>query len=289
MARVNAVGSKTPQRRLVRCLIIALIIVLCLMMLSPFIWMSGASLKREADVMKQGIGWFPSYWYPENYMRVLGITGSTNYHFLLGYGNSIKVAVISAAVAASSSCLAGYAFAKLKFRGSDALFILYLSQMMIPSQLTLIPRFVIFSSIGLVNTHWSLILPKIVAVNATFMMRQAFLGTSEDMREAAKIDGAGEFRIFFQIMAPIIKPTIAAVFTTQFVASWNSYLDPLIFVNKGELYTLPLVLNNFVSMEATQYGLLMAACCLATVPVFIVFLGGQKFFMKGLTVGAVKG
>ena len=107
--------------------------------------------------------------------------------------------------------------------------------------------------------------------------------------EAAKIDGAGEFRIFYQIMVPIIVPTIAAVCTTQFVSSWNSYLDPLIFINKPTLYTLPLVLDNFVSMEATQYGLMMAACCLATVPVFIVFLCGQKFFIKGLTVGAVKG
>lgn len=167
--------------------------------------------------------------------------------------------------------------------------LLYLSQMMIPSQLTLIPRFVIFSAVGLVNTHWALILPKVVAVSATFMMRQAFLGTSEELREAAKIDGASEFRIFYQIMVPIIIPTIAAVCTTQFVSSWNSYLDPLIFINKSALYTLPLVLDNFVSMEATQYGLMMAACCLATVPVFIVFLCGQKFFIKGLTVGAVKG
>ena len=99
------------------------------------------------------------------------------------------------------------------------------------------------------------------------MMRQAFLGTSEELREAAKIDGASEFRIFYQIMVPIIIPTIAAVCTTQFVSSWNSYLDPLIFINKSALYTLPLVLDNFVSMEATQYGLMMAACCLATVPV----------------------
>ena len=109
------------------------------------------------------------------------------------------------------------------------------------------------------------------------------------MREAAKIDGASELRIFYQIMVPIIIPTIAAVCTTQFVSSWNSYMDPLIFINKSALYTLPLVLDNFVSMEATQYGLMMAACCLATVPVFIVFLCGQKFFIKGLTVGAVKG
>lgn len=289
MAKVRAVGSNTPQKRRFRLLMVLLIGVLCLIMLSPFIWMVGASLKREADVMKQGIGWFPGYWYPENYLRVLGFSGGKNYHFMRGYWNSIKVSTLSAGVAAASSCLAGYAFAKLKFKGSHALFILYLSQMMIPSQLTLIPRFVIFSEIALVNTHWALILPKIIAVNATFMMRQAFLGTSEELREAAKIDGAGEFRIFLRIMVPIIKPTLAAVFTTQFISAWNSYLDPLIFINREKLYTLPLLLDNFVTMESTQYGLMMAACCLATIPVFAVFLFGQRFFMKGLTVGAVKG
>lgn len=289
MAKTQIVGSNTTGKRVYRFVIAVLIIGLCFLMLSPFIWMIGASFKKEADVMKQGISWFPAYWYPENYLRVLGFAGNADYHFMQGYGNSIKVSLISAAVTGVSSCLAGYAFAKLKFRGSNALFILYLSQMMIPSQLTLIPRFVIFSSIGLVNTHLALILPKIVAVSATFMMRQAFLGTSEELREAAKIDGAGEFRIFAQIMMPIIKPTVAAVCTTQFVSAWNSYLDPLIFINKPKLYTLPLVLDSFVSIDSTQYGLMMTACCLATVPVFIVFLGGQKYFIKGLTVGAVKG
>lgn len=132
MASIKVVGSNTPKKRFFRILMVILIIGLCLLMLSPFIWMIGASLKKEADVMKQGIGLFPAYWYPENYLRVLGFAGKTNYHFLQGYWNSIKVATISAAVAGISSCLAGYAFAKLKFRGSNILFMLYLSQMMIP-------------------------------------------------------------------------------------------------------------------------------------------------------------
>ena len=289
MAKVKYVGKKSVPKRLFHLAMVLLIIGLCFLMLSPFIWMVGASLKREADVMRQGVSWFPAYWYPKNYLRVMGITGGTDYHILAGYWNSIKVAVASAIVAVVSSCMAGYAFAKLRFRGSNFLFLLYLSQMMIPSQLTLIPRFVIFSEIGLINTHWSLILPKIVAVDAAFMMRQAFIGASDELREAAKVDGAGEFRIFGQIMVPIVQPTIAAVFTTRFISSWNSYLDPLIFVNKPELYTLPLVLDNFVGMEGTQYGLLMAACCMATIPVFAVFLFGQKYFIKGLTVGAIKG
>lgn len=289
MSKVITVGGNTREKRILRIVVTILIVALAFFMLTPFIWMISSSFKREADVMAQPFQLIPSYAYIENYLRVLDLKGSQTYHFLLAYWNSIKVATLATLVSVSSSCLAGYAFAKLRFRGSHILFLLYLSQMMVPSQLTIIPRFVIFSEIGLTNNHLALILPKVVAISAVFMMRQAFLGTPGELREAAKIDGAGELRTFLQIMVPMVKPTIAAVFTVQFVGSWNSYMDPLIFINKPELYTLPLALNNFVGMEGTQYGLTMAACCLATVPVFVVFLCGQKFFMKGLTVGADKG
>ena len=290
MAKVVTVGSSTPAYRVSKTIITIFLIALAIFMLTPFIWMIGASLKKEIHVFSNKMGWFPNYWYPDNYLRVLNLKGSgTNYHFLLAYWNSIKVSVTATAVAVSSACLAGYAFAKLKFRGNHVLFLIYLSQMMIPSQLTIIPRFVIFSEIGLVNNHLSLILPKIVAVSSTFMMRQAFLGTPNELREAAKIDGAGEFRIFFQIMLPLIIPTIAALCTTQFMGSWNAYMDPLIFINDKTLMTLPLALDKFSSDMGTQYGKTMAACCMTTLPVFIVFLCGQKYFMKGLTVGAVKG
>lgn len=290
MAKVVTVGSNTPAYRVTKILFTILLIALAIFMLSPFIWMIGASLKKEKDVFSDTVGWFPKYWYPDSYLRVLNLKGSkANYHFLLAYWNSIKVSVTATAVAVSSACLAGYAFAKLKFKGSNVLFLLYLSQMMIPSQLTIIPRFVLFNAVGLTNTHLALILPKIVAVSSTFMMRQAFLGTPNELREAAKLDGAGEFRIFFQIMVPLIVPTIAALCTTQFMGSWNSYMDPLIFISDPELVTLPLALDRFRSDTGVQNNMLMAACCLTTIPVFVVFLCGQKYFMKGLTVGAVKG
>ena len=161
--------------------------------------------------------------------------------------------------------------------------------MMVPSQLTLMPRFVIFSQIGLTNSHLSLIIPKIIAVSSTFMLRQAFIGAPDELREAARIDGAGEYRIWAQVMLPLVKPTVAATATVQFLEAWNSYLDPLVFISNWRKWTLPLALNQFVGTEVTQYNLTMAACCLAVVPVFVVFLCGQKFFLKGLTVGAVKG
>lgn len=158
-------------------------------MIVPFVWMISASFKTEADVMKIPIEWIPKYFYPDNYKRVLsiGTTSSTNYHFGLAYFNSIKVAVISTVVAITSATLAGYAFAKLKFKGSNVLFIIYLAQMMVPSQLTLIPRFIMFMQLGWMNTHLSLIVPKIIAVSSTFMLRQSFLSTPDELREAAEL------------------------------------------------------------------------------------------------------
>lgn len=289
MEERRIVGRGNFRSRGVRILVTLLIIALAVFMMIPFFWMLSASFKTEADVMATPFRLFPGYFYPDNYKRVLGIGSPTNYHFIRSYWNSVKVAVCATAVAAASSTMAGYAFAKLRFKGSNALFILYLTQLMIPSQLTLIPRFVIFNEIGLVGTHWALILPKTVAVSAVFMMRQAFMSVPDELRESARMDGAGEFRIFLRIMTPMVRATVAAIATVQFMASWNSYQDPLIFISNWQKWTLPLALNSFVGAEVTQYNLTMAACSMATVPVFIVFLCGQKYFLRGLTLGAVKG
>lgn len=288
---MNKKKSESVSRKIVRIIMTLIIVGLTVVMVIPFVWMISASFKTQADVMKLPIDWIPDYFYIDNYKHVLsiGTKSSTNYHFPLAYWNSIKVAVTSTIVSVISATMAGYAFAKLKFKGSNVLFIIYLAQMMVPSQLTLIPRFVFFSEVGLTNTHLALILPNIVTIGGTFMLRQSFLSAPDELREAAKIDGAGEYRTFLQVMVPLVKPTIAAQVTVQFLGNWNSYLDPLIFISNWKKWTIPLALNQFVGAEVTQYNLTMAACCMAVIPVFVVFLCGQKFFLKGLTVGAVKG
>lgn len=288
---LRAINRRFTARRAFNGIFALLICLFALLMITPFIWMISASFKQQRDVMSIPIQWIPKYWYPDNYLRVLNIgdTSSTNYHFLLAYWNSIKVSVINTVISVGTAAMAGYAFAKLKFRGSKILFILYLSQMMIPSQLTLIPRFIIFSELNLVKTHLPIILPKLIAVSAVFMMRQAFIGVPNELRESAQIDGAGEYRTWWQIMLPVVLPTLGALATVQFLDSWNAYLDPLVFLSNWRLRTLPLALNQFISEEGTQYNLIMAACCLSVLPVFIVFLSGQKFFIKGLVTGSVKG
>ena len=262
-----------------------------LTMIVPFLWMISASLKRPLDVMKLPIKWIPDYWYPTNYMKVWNIAGSgaRNYHFDLAYFNSLKIAFINLVGAVATSTLAGYAFAKIKFRGATAIFFLYLATMMIPSQVTLIPKFILFNQLGITGSHLTLILPGIFTVTGTFLMRQFFMQVPNELRESGYVDGANEFTIWLRIMVPIAAPGMASLAMVVFLWNWNNYLDPLVFLTNWRLYTIPIALTNFIEESVTEYNLVMAASSSALLPVFIVFLVGQKFFVKGLMAGAVKG
>jgi multiple sugar transport system permease protein len=260
-------------------------------MIVPFLWMISASMKRPLDVMKLPIKWIPDYWYPQNYMKVWNVGGvaARDYHFGLAYFNSLKIAFINLAGSVLTSTLAGYAFAKIKFRGATTIFFLYLATMMIPSQVTLIPKFILFNEIGISGTHLTLILPGLITVTGTFLMRQFFMQVPDELRESGYVDGASEFRIWMQIMVPIAAPGMASLAMVVFLWNWKNYLDPLVFLTNWRLYTIPIALTNFIEESVTEYNLVMAASSSALLPVFVVFLVGQKFFIKGLMVGAVKG
>lgn len=274
-----------------RILFTLLIAVLAFTMIVPFLWMISASMKHELDVTKIPIQWIPDYFYPNNYLEVWNIGGNAkvDYHFGLAYFNSLKIAFFNVTGAVLTSSLAGYAFAKLRFKGRDVVFLLYLSTMMIPSQITIIPKFVIFDRLGMVGTHATLILPGIFTITGTFLMRQYFMQIPNELRESGKIDGASEFCIWWRIMLPMAKSSMAALGMMVFLWTWNNYLDALVFLPNWRLYTIPLALTSFIEESNTQYNLMMAAAASALIPVFIVFIIGQKQFVKGLTAGAVKG
>jgi multiple sugar transport system permease protein len=277
--------------RAVDILITILVGAFAFTMIIPFLWMISASMKKGIDVMKLPIEWIPKYFYPNNYLQVWNIGGLArrNYHFDVAYFNSLKIAFINLTGSVITSAAAGYAFAKIKFRGRNAVFLLYLATMMIPSQVTLIPKFTIFSSLGLVGTHWPLILPGLITITGTFLMRQYFMQIPDELRESAYIDGANEFTIWLRIMIPVAKPAMASLAMIVFLWNWNNYLDALVFLANWRLYTIPVSLNNFIDEATTEYNLIMAASASALIPVFIVFLTGQRFFVKGLVAGAVKG
>ena len=283
--------SHKAKRNTVRILITVLMGVFCIAMLVPFAWMLSASFKRPLDVMELPIRWIPEYFYPDNIINVWNIGGVSriNYQFDTAYLNSIKISTICMLGAVLSSSLAGYAFAKIPFKGANLVFVFYLATMMIPSQVTLVPRFVIFSALNMTGSHWPLILPGLINVTGTFMMRQAYTQIPNEMRESAFIDGASEIRIWWQIIMPMARASMAALAMVVFLFTWKDYLDPLVFLSKRSLYTIPVSLNNFIQESTTEYNLIMAASASALLPVFVVFLCGQKFFVKGLTAGAVKG
>jgi len=279
------------RRNLVRVAMTALLAAIALCMITPFLWMLSASMKTTRDVMSLPIKWIPDYFYPDNYITVWNIGGQAkvNYHFAIAYGNSLKIAFINLVGAVVTSTLAGYAFAKIHFRGRNVIFLLYLATMMIPSQVTLIPRFVMFKWLGMIGGHLPLILPGLITITGTFLMRQCFLGVPNELKEAAVIDGAGEFRIWSRIMVPIAKPSMAALSMLVFLWHWNNYLDALVFLSNWRKYTIPVALTNFIEESLTQYNWVMAASASALIPVFVVFLVGQRFFVKGLVAGAIKG
>ena len=279
------------KKIMVKVIITAVVGIFALTMITPFLWMLSASMKRPLDVMELPIKWIPEYFYPDNYIEVWNIGGeaTTDYHFGLAYFNSIKIAVINLCGSVLTSAMAGYAFAKLKFKGRDVLFLLYLATMMIPSQVTLIPKFSIFNMLGLTGTHWPLILPGLVTITGTFLMRQYFMQVPDELRESGIVDGASEFQIWSRIMLPIAKPSMASLAMIVFLWNWNAYLEPLVFLSDWRLYTIPIALTNFIEESVTEYNLVMAAAASALIPAFIVFIAGQKFLVKGLVAGAVKG
>ena len=272
--------NKKRISKITATVFIWIFVILCIV---PFIWMLSASVKSEAEVFAIPFQLIPDELRLDNYTEVL----SGKYDYLLMYWNSIKVTLMSVVLSLLTTCLAGYGFAKLKFPGRDKIFLIYLATMMIPPQLLMVPKFLMFKEMGIYDTHWALILPAAFSIYGVFMMRQYMMQIPEELSEAARIDGAGDFRICFQIIAPLCKPAIITLIILFFTWSWNDYA--LFYINSKELYTVNLGLVNFMDETGMQYSLIMAASVLTILPIFVVFLVAQKYFVGGLTAGSVKG
>ena len=274
--------NKKRISKITATVFIWIFVILCIV---PFIWMLSASVKSEAEVFAIPFQLIPDELRLDNYTEVL----SGKYDYLLMYWNSIKVTLMSVVLSLLTTCLAGYGFAKLKFPGRDKIFLIYLATMMIPPQLLMVPKFLMFKEMGIYDTHWALILPAAFSIYGVFMMRQYMMQIPEELSEAARIDGAGDFRMCFQIIAPLCKPAVITLIILFFTWSWNDYDNALFYINSKELYTVNLGLVNFMDETGMQYSLIMAASVLTILPIFVVFLVAQKYFVGGLTAGSVKG
>lgn len=280
---MEAILNKVDRRK---ALVTLLMAVVGIVFLLPFAWMVSASFKVEEEVLTFPIQWIPATWNAAaNYQEVW--TG--NLPFFLYYWNSIKVSVLTTITSVTISALAAYGFAKIQFKGREALFLIVLATYMIPPQTLLVTQFLLYRWIGLYDTHTGLILLNSFSVFGTFMLRQFYMGISNEMLESAKIDGAGHFRIFWHIALPLVRPAIATYAILRFIWTWNDYQNPLIFLRSEHLYTIQLGVAAFADAHGSIYSLMMAASVSAIVPLLIVFVIGQKHVIEGIQLGGVKG
>ena len=255
-------------------------------MIFPFYWMLKTSFLTDSQALEMPPKlWFSFPLYFGNYKEVFELAATGR-----AICNSLFIAVVSTAGVLFTSSLAAFAFAKLRFPGEKKLFGLIFATMLIPSQVTLIPLYVVFSKIGWVDTHLPLIVPQIM-VNAygVFLIRQFMVSVPDSYIEAAKLDGAGYLRIYAGIMLPLCKPALVTLGMFTFVGNWNNFVGPLIYLNTEELFTLPLIINSFRSAYAVDWGLLMAGSTVAVLPWLLIYLFAQRSFIEGIAATGLKG
>jgi multiple sugar transport system permease protein len=254
------------------------------LMIGPFIWMVLGSFKPQAEFLRAPT-WLPANPTLGNYERLVERLDFPRYFF-----NSALIATVVTVANLIFSPMLGYALAKLRFRGKGILMALVLSTLMPPAAATLVPVFVLMSKLELVNTYPGLILPFLALPFGVFLTRQFFLGTPDELLEAARIDGAGEFRIFFTIAMPLAAPVLATLGILTFLGSWNGFIYPLIMATSPEMYTLPVALATFATGQfQADHGMLMAGSVILVLPVLIVFILLQRWITEGIATTGLKG
>ena len=262
------------------------LIIMAIPFIFPFIWMFTSSFKGLSEIFAPAL--FPSTWQWRNYIEVFNFQPFGRHFF-----NSLYISSVVTLGTIFFSSLAGYGFARIKFRGNSFFFLLLLSSLIMPAEVTIIPNFRLMQILGWIDTHIPLIIIPILGANgiiSTFIMRQFFLSFPVEIEEAAMIDGLNRFGIFWRIAMPMARSAVAAVAILTFLFSWNSFLEPLIYVDKLELFTLPLSLRNFTdSYGVPLWNLQLAGATLSVVPILLVFILAQRQVVNSLASSGVKG
>jgi len=270
----------SPQK----CGLYLLMIPAMILTLVPFIWMVSVSLMPEG-----GANQFPPQLFPkeiswEHYRRLFSQMNIVRYFI-----NSIIVSVSVTAISLVFNSMAGYAFAKYRFPGKNKLFSLLLSAMVIPAQVTMLPLFLMLNRLGLINSYWGIIIPGLASIYGIFLIRQYIISIPDSLIEAARIDGASDFYIYRKIILPLAKPILVTLALFTFMGAWNDFLWPLIILTRDNMYTLPVALANLMGEHVQDTELMMAGSVITILPVLIVFLAMQKYYIRGIMLGGVKG
>jgi len=282
--RDNVMQSMIQRQRMTRILLYALLVLGAVLALLPMVWMVSASLMPSGEASTYPPHFFPSQLTFSHYTDLF--TRLSIGKYLL---NSAFVSFVVTFASLAINAMAGYAFAKLRFRGRDRLFKVLSTGLVLPVQVAMLPLFLLMKNLHLINTYWGVIIPGMASIFGIFLVRQYALAIPDEMLDAARVDGASEFRIFWSIVVPGIVPILATLSIWTFLATWNDFMWPLIVLSDESHYTLPVALANLAGEHVQDTELMMAGSVLTVIPVLVVFLFLQRYYIQGVMAGSVKG
>lgn len=269
-------------------LLFFLLAIFAIFCLAPFVFLVISSLRPGVEMIRQGISLnidFSALNFNNYRLLLEGKDGI----YLSWYFNSVMITILQTGLSLILTAMAGYAFAMYDFKGKNALFIIVLIVMMIPVEILILPLYQLSINTDLIDTYWGVILPFVVAPTSIFFFRQYCNSLPKELLDAGRIDGCGEFKIFFKIMVPLMKPAFGAMGILQAMSSWNSFVWPLIALRSNDMLTLPIGLQSLMTPYGNNYDMLFPGAVMSVIPIIILFILNQKAFISGLTVGGVKG
>lgn len=281
-ARTVARGARDPKRTAARVLLAVILLVGGVGMVFPFVWMLISSFKHAADIYTLSL--IPNNPTLDNYHQVLSRTD-----YVRWFVNSLIVASLTTVSVAFFDSLAGYTLAKFQFPGSFVIFIVILSTLMVPTEMLVIPWYLVSINLHWTNTYAGIMFPGVMSAFGVFLMRQFFSGVPNDLLDAARLDGFNEFQIFWKIALPLVRPALAALCIFTFLGNWNAYIWPLVVTRSESMRTLPVGIAFFSSEAQSSFHLIMAASALATIPVLVIFVIFQRQIIKGIVLTGIKG
>lgn len=280
----SVVARPTPMYRVLKVLLYAVLAALAVFTLIPFVWMVSSSLKLDREVFSYPIRWVPETVHWENYRLIWSKVPLLTY-----FKNTATIAILVTFIQTLTSSFAAYAFAKLQFRGRNTLFICYVATIAVPWQTYMLPQFILMRSMGLYDTLWAIVVLQSFSAFGVFLMRQFYQGIPSELCEAARIDGLSEYGIWARIMLPLSKAAIATLVIFTFVGTWNDYMGPMIYLTRDINKTVQVGLRRFIQENSSDYHLIMAVSVCSLLPVSIVFLALQKYFIQGIATTGLKG
>src|SRR5215210_7602894 len=260
--------------------------LLAFVWLLPIVWIILTALKPEPEIIRLPIRWLPDQWTVENFGAALTTARTAN--VAVAFFNSLVVAILETALTLAIDAMAGYALARLAFRGRSVVFAAIVASIMVPSQITLVPLYAMFQQAGWLSTYQALVLPGLSRAFGVFLLRQFFLGVPKELEDAARIDGAGIFTVFYRIALPLVQPAMASLAIFTFLRSWNEFTWPLIVVSRNDMMTLPVALARLLFAYRVEYGIVMAAAAFSALPLIVVFFLFQRQIVQGIAMTGLK-